>query len=115
MLLLFFLAFLGFGVAFAMDFFLNPGRDGLPSLESFGNIIVYGLMVHIVRKTVQGEILRVVFISLPVFLTLLAGFSRIYLDATVLPDVLAGSVAGFGWLVFSILLVKSLRQIRTKG
>jgi membrane protein DedA with SNARE-associated domain len=113
LLLVWFLAVFGFLVALAMDLFL-PGQEGFPSLEAFAAVITYGLVIHEIRKFIQGEIKRVITISLAVYLILLTGFARIYLDSGSAPSVLAGLIAGLGWLIFTVLLVGALQEVITR-
>lgn len=45
-----------------------------------------------------------------VFLIILVGISRVYLNVHWLTDVLGGYAAGFAWLIFSIIMVNTIRQ-----
>ncbi len=116
LLLVCFLAGLGLVVAVAMQQSLPlPSRREFPNLEAFGAMIVYGLLFYVTWEMARGEIGRIILFSLSAFFLLLIGSSRIYLDAQALPGILAGYVAAFGWLVFSIQLGKTLRQILAEG
>ena len=112
LLLVCFLAGLGVGVAGAMNRMLPlSSREGFPSLEAFTAMLVYGLLAFVAWEMVPGEILRILLYSAAALLAALAGFGRVYLDAQALPEILAGFTAAFAWLVFSILLGRTLRQL----
>jgi len=73
-------------------------------------MIVYGFLIHITWKLSKSEALRFLIFSLSLLLILLVGMSRIYLNVHWLTDVLGGYVSGFTWLVFSIVMVNTMRQ-----
>lgn len=82
-----------------------------PSGHAFAAMIAYGFLIHITWKLIKSEALRFLIFSLSIFLVLFVGISRIYLNVHWLTDVLGGYVSGFTWLVFSIIMVNTMRQI----
>lgn len=79
-----------------------------PSGHAFFVMVMFGFIAYIAWTS-----RRVLFrwlVSVFVFvIVVLVGISRIYLDAHWLSDVLAGYSLGFAWLVFSLLLVNTVR------
>jgi membrane protein DedA with SNARE-associated domain len=82
-----------------------------PSGHAFTAMILYGFLAYIVRKLTKSEALRFLFSSLSIFSILVVGISRIYLNVHWLTDVLGGYASGFAWLVFSIVMVNTMRQM----
>jgi len=82
-----------------------------PSGHAFAAMIVYGFLIHITWKLSKSEALRFLIFSLSILLILFVGMSRIYLNVHWLTDVLGGYVSGFTWLVFSIIMVNTIRQM----
>lgn len=78
-----------------------------PSGHATGAIALYGLLMYVTMKLVPGKNYRysiLIFLSL---ITVLVGFSRIYLGYHYLSDVMVGYGVGLVWLLFSIKLFKS--------
>jgi membrane protein DedA with SNARE-associated domain/membrane-associated phospholipid phosphatase len=82
-----------------------------PSGHAFTAMIVYGFLVYIVRKLTKSETLRFLISSLSILSIFVVGISRIYLNVHWLTDVLGGYASGFAWLVFSIVMVNTMRQM----
>jgi undecaprenyl-diphosphatase len=82
-----------------------------PSGHAFAAMIVYGYLIHITWRLLKSEVLRFLIFSLSILLILLVGMSRIYLNVHWLTDVLGGYASGFAWLVFSIVMVNTMRQM----
>jgi membrane-associated phospholipid phosphatase len=75
-----------------------------PSGHAFTAIVVYGFIVHLLwQRRIRhfGQ-----WTACLVFIILLIGFSRIYLHAHYLTDVLGGYVLGLAWLISGIRLFR---------
>jgi undecaprenyl-diphosphatase len=82
-----------------------------PSGHSMGSVIGYGLLVYLlVLPLAQRLRTRVAVLVGVALLVGLIGFSRIYLRAHYVSDVLAGFAAGIVWLAICITILNSLRQ-----
>lgn len=85
-----------------------------PSGHAFSAVIVYGFLIYIIWKFIKSRAVRFALISALVLLVVLVGVSRVYLNVHWLTDVLAGFAAGFGWLVFSIMIAGTMREMVAK-
>ncbi|MDZ4832554.1 MAG: phosphatase PAP2 family protein [Candidatus Melainabacteria bacterium] len=75
-----------------------------PSGHSMFSAIVYLTIAAILAKTTKSYRLKVYYVSVGLFLTMLVGFSRIYLGVHYPTDVLAGWCAGAVWAAFTYLI-----------
>lgn len=80
------------------DPFVHLESWSFPSGHAMGSLIGYGLLAYLLVITFKRRPLRVVIVALAVSLVLLVGFSRMYLGAHYLSDVVAGFAAGSMWL-----------------
>jgi len=76
-----------------------------PSGHALMSVTFYGLLIHIVWKTVKPDWWKWLLIVLLILLILVIGFTRIYLRVHYPSDVFAGFATGFLWLVISIWAV----------
>ncbi len=81
-----------------------------PSGHAFSAMIVYGFLIYMTWRLIKNEALRFIIFSLSIPLIILIGISRIYLNVHWLTDVLGGYAAGFAWLLFSIIMVNTIKQ-----
>lgn len=81
-----------------------------PSGHALMSVTFYGLLIHIVWKSVQKKWLKWVLISLLLLLILIIGFTRIYLRVHYPSDVFAGFATGFLWLVISIFILGRIEK-----
>jgi undecaprenyl-diphosphatase len=85
-----------------------------PSGHTLMATVLYGtLCVLVVSRSVNRR-WRVLTIALAGFMILLVGFSRIYLGAHYLSDVLAAIAEGLAWLAFCLLGVEELKRCRKR-
>lgn len=77
-----------------------------PSGHSMGSLIFYGFIIYLVLRTNQREWVKVMTAVVLSILIVLIGSSRIYLGAHFPSDVLAGYIAGFIWLLLSLIALE---------
>ncbi|MCB1800176.1 MAG: phosphatase PAP2 family protein [Gammaproteobacteria bacterium] len=80
-----------------------------PSAHSMNSAVVYLTLAAIMACSVKRRAVRVYLVATAVLLTVLVGFSRVYLGVHWPTDVLAGWSAGAGWAVFCWLLMQAMQ------
>ena len=81
-----------------------------PSGHALFSITFYGLLIYLTYKSVKAAWLKWTLISLLVLLSMIIGFSRVYLRVHYATDVIAGFCVGFMWLVFAIWLLNRMER-----
>lgn len=81
-----------------------------PSGHSMGTFIIVGMLAYLVYIRVRSPALRIALVALAMLWIALMGFSRMYLGAHYLSDVLAGFAAGTVWLAGCISGVEVARR-----
>lgn len=71
--------------------------QSFPSGHAMLSAIIYLTLAALLARLVEGRALRLYFVGLAAFLTLLVGLSRVYLGVHYPSDVLAGWAAGLAW------------------
>ena len=86
---------------------LAGGAEGFsfPSGHANVSIAVYGALVIVMLRDLASRAARIACVVAAVVLVTLIGFSRLYLGAHYLSDVLAGFAAGIAWLMLCLLAV----------
>ncbi len=79
-----------------------------PSMHATAAALFFISMIFLFKENIQKRVLRMIFILGNIFLILLVGFSRIYLDADWLSDVVAGISLSLFWLTLLILFFKNI-------
>ena len=69
-----------------------------------GSFVTYGFLAYLIIRVPWGHLPRRTVIAVLALLVLLIGFSRIYLGAHFLSDVIGGYAAAAVWLTFCILV-----------
>ena len=81
-----------------------------PSGHSFMSFAFYGLLIYLAYKYLETVWLKWIIIIALGSLTLLIGFSRIYLRVHYASDVLAGFSIGIIWLSFSLWILRKMEK-----
>jgi undecaprenyl-diphosphatase len=99
------------------DPFLSLTSYSFPSGHTMTATVFYGVLAAYFFTNTQDWRRRVVIIFVASFLILLVGFSRIYLGAHYLSDVLGAMAEGLAWLALCLTVVYSLwrRQNRPRN
>jgi len=82
-----------------------------PSQHSLMAVIFFSLVLFGFVKFIKNRWLKDLFIAVNIFLILLVGFSRIYLNVHWFSDCLAGYALGLFWLTLMILVFRITIQI----
>jgi len=85
---------------------------GFPSGHSMGATLLYGLLALIALRFVRQMWLRIAICAVAIFFIALIGFTRIYLGAHFLTDVLAAFAIGSAWLAFAWTTAETFRKRR---
>ncbi len=83
-----------------------------PSGHATGATIFYGLAAYLIARHVERWTGRVLAVVAAVVVDLLIGFSRIYLGAHYLSDVIGGFGVGMVWLAIVVTAFETLRRRR---
>lgn len=87
---------------------LIPETDfSFPSGHATLAAIFFLLLIYCFKDEIKSLIWRRLFVALNIFLFLMVGFSRVYLEVHWVSDVLAGFVLGIFWLSLLILALRS--------
>jgi undecaprenyl-diphosphatase len=82
-----------------------------PSGHSMGAFIAYGMLAYLLTLALPPRRIRQAVLAVLGFIVLLVGFSRIYLGAHWLSDVIGGFAAGACWLGFCIAAIEMIRGL----
>jgi len=85
-----------------------------PSGHSFESLVAYGFLAYLLLPYLRRRSSRLLLFSGVALLVLAIGFSRIYLGAHYLSDVMGGYTAGGCWLMTCIAVLERVRQTRVK-
>jgi len=96
------------------DPILTLSSYGFPSGHTMMATTLYGALCALIVSQIRGWLWRMVTILTAVFLIGLVGFSRIYLGAHYLSDVLAAMVEGLAWLALCLTAVGTMQRWRRK-
>lgn len=78
-----------------------------PSGHAMGSLIGYGMLAYVIAHSVKHRGIDLLAAGCAAVLVLAIGFSRLYLGAHFLSDVLAGFAAGIAWLAANIIALEA--------
>ncbi len=81
-----------------------------PSGQAMASLVVYGMLAYFATLASKGRGKRAVWVGGAAVLVVLIGFSRLYLGAHYVSDVVGGFVAGGAWLSATITTWVAIRQ-----
>lgn len=84
-----------------------------PSGHAMNSAIVYLTLGALLARTEPSRAIRLYLIGLAIFLTLIIGFSRVYLGVHWPSDVAAGWSVGSAWAIICSLIAGTLQRRRT--
>ena len=87
-----------------IDSLINYSGYSFPSSHAAGAIIFFSLLIYLFKDEIESKLKGIFLIVIGILLPILIGFSRIYLNAHWLSDVLAGFITGLFVLFFFILI-----------
>lgn len=85
-----------------------------PSGHATLAIAFFGMLIYLFTEKFKNKTLKTLFISVNVFLILLIGFSRMYLNVHWFIDIIAGFVLGLICIFASIYIIKKIGFLRKK-
>ena len=92
------------------DRFIDETTKSFPSGHSMGSLICYGLLAYVLVLVLRRAWVRLLAVSGLSVLVLAIGFSRIYLGAHYVSDVVGGYAVGGVWLAACITAVETVRR-----
>jgi undecaprenyl-diphosphatase len=87
-------------------------NKSFPSGHSTGALVNFGLLTYLLCRNTHRRGIRAALVLGTAVLVLLVGFSRVYLGAHFLSDVLGGYLAGAAWLATCITGLENYRKRR---
>jgi len=94
--------------------FLVLTTYSFPSGHALVATVFYGTLCALIVSRCRRWVWRMLTIVVAALLVLLVGFSRIYLGAHYLSDVLAAIAEGLAWLAFCLISVEELKRRRKR-
>ena len=96
------------------DPIIDERTNSFPSGHSMGAVIAFGLLTYFLLLVLSDRRERVAVVVLAAVLTVMIGFSRIYLGAHYFSDVIGGFAVGGAWLSVCISSAESARRRHKK-
>ncbi len=98
----------------SMDVLVNARLSSFPSGHAMLSVVFYGFVIILLCKWIKNPRLKLVLRTLLVLLILIICWSRVYLGAHFFSDVLAGIIAGLGWLSMAWLAYFSVKLYKKR-
>lgn len=92
------------------DGMINETSFSFPSAHGALAIALYGFMVYIFWQKAKNKTAKIIIIGASAIFIFLIGFSRLYLGAHYLSDVLGGYILGSLWLALGIYILKRINK-----
>lgn len=92
---------------------VDATNPGYPSGHAMLSVIFYGFLLFLGWKLVRRMWTKILLTVAVVLLVTLICFSRVYLGAHFASDVIAGLVAGIGWLAMAMLVYVLIRFLKS--
>jgi membrane-associated phospholipid phosphatase len=89
---------------------LTFSGHNFPSGHTMAAAMLYGTLAALALARIRAWHWRVLVVVVATFLIMLVSFSRIYLGAHYLSDVLGAMVEGLAWLAFCLTAVNAVRR-----
>ena len=87
---------------------IDAGGYAFPSGHAFAAMVFFGYLIHLAFRHFRLHGLQILVTLVGTAMVLLIGSSRVYLNVHWLTDVVGGWIAGFAWLLISILIVRHI-------
>ncbi|WP_258100187.1 phosphatase PAP2 family protein [Marinoscillum pacificum] len=97
-----------------LDTLVEASLSSFPSGHSMLSVVFYGFVIFYIWTVSNSRLFQISSTAFFIVLIVLICWSRIYLGAHFASDVLAGIVAGVGWLSTSLLIYLIIRLTRKK-
>lgn len=94
--------------------FVHLTSYSFPSGHAMGSVLLYGLLTVFAVRSFQRWNWRVASVLAGIIVIALISFSRLYLGAHYLSDVLAGILEGIAWLTLCVTAVGARRRARQR-
>lgn len=88
---------------------VNETSFSFPSAHAALSIALYGFIAYLFWQKAKNKAAKTIIISASAIFILLIGFSRLYLGAHYLSDVLGGYILGAFWLALGIYILRRRR------
>lgn len=89
-----------------LDMLVSENSFSFPSAHGALSIALYGFIIYLVWQSAMSKTIKVISAVLGTIFVFLIGFSRIYLGAHYLSDVIGGYVLGAFWLALGIYILR---------
>lgn len=91
---------------------IDAGGYAFPSGHAFAAMVFFGYLIHLSFRHFRLPAIQIFVTLVSTAMILLIGSSRVYLNVHWLTDVVGGWIAGFAWLLISILIVRHIEWPR---